>query len=854
MGMSKKKKIWIAVIATPVILVMIAILALKIYLTSDRLSALVIPPIEKAIQRTVEVKDISLSIFPALAISVDSLAISGPKGGAFKSNDFASVENLKLKINIFKLLQSKLDISYIIVNRPSVYLEVNKEGKSNYALEMGEPQKLPDTAKAEAGTKSMGAFLLSNLEIVDGKIEYFNRQGGSRMIISGFNTKVSIESKGVDGKITIQDTTRIEKFSYGSLLMWYFKEQPISLGLDAVFEPVRDAISIQRMFCMLKEIPLTITGSVEGFSGETMKINLNIGSARAEMSQLLSLIPQDFLKAAKGLQSSGNISFSTIIKGEMNDSMMPGVKGSFAIADGKVQYASLPKAVTGINLEGSFERPATGEPGKGMFKINAFRASAGNANISGKLTTSDFEDPVIFLSLAGQMDLGEIKDFYPLEEGTELRGIITCDFSCQGKIKTPQAIKAQGNAEFKNVFIKNKTSPNPLRDLLGSVQFDNARIESKHLVMKIGESDLSVAFAVRNYLAFAFEEAKKSGGVPSATATLTSRVLRTEDLIGKESTEKAPEQVPVQSKVPGKKAQPAESAMLPPINIDASVKIDSFVTEKFVFTNAIGNIGIADGIVNLKNFSFNAFQGKVSTSGTLDLRDPKKKPFNFDLDVTAVESNDILSKFSSIGKNLFGKFTMKSALKGDLDDTLGINRKTLTGAGTVRVADGKLLGFPLTTKLADYTGISELREVNFQQWTNAFSIADGKVEIKDLAIAAGATNFLVKGSHGLDGIMDYDLTVKLPASVSDRLKLPGVGTELIKLLKDKENRINLNFAVTGETTSPKLSLNTKAQEDVAKKALEEQKNKLIDQGKKKLEDELKKKAQDGLKKLFKKPG
>jgi hypothetical protein len=196
---------------------------------------------------------------------------------------------------------------------------------------------------------------------------------------------------------------------------------------------------------------------------------------------------------------------------------------------------------------------------------------------------------------------------------------------------------------------------------------------------------------------------------------------------------------------------------------------------------------------------------------------------------------------------------MKAELKGDLDDTLGINRKTLAGSGNVRVTDGKLLGFPLTTKLADFTGISELREVSFQQWTNAFSIADGKVEIKDLAIAAGATNFLVKGFHGLDGIMDYDLTVKLPASFSDRLKLPGVGAELIKLFKDKEDRINLNFAVTGETTSPKLSLNTRAQEEAAKRALEEQKNKLIDQGKKKLEDELKKKAQDGLKKLFK-PG
>jgi transaldolase len=85
------------------------------------------------------------------------------------------------------------------------------------------------------------------------------------------------------------------------------------------------------------------------------------------------------------------------------------------------------------------------------------------------------------------------------------------------------------------------------------------------------------------------------------------------------------------------------------------------------------------------------------------------------------------------------------------------------------------------------------------------------------------------------------------------LKLPGVGAELLKLFKDKENRITLNFAVTGETTNPRLSLNTKSQEEMAKQALEDQKKKLIDQGKKRVEEELKKKTLDGLKKLFKRP-
>jgi len=856
MGLSKKKKIWITIIAVPIFLLLIAILALKLYLTSDRLAALVIPRIEQATHRTVSIKSISLSVFPALAISVDGLALSGPPDSTFKRSEFVSVENLKLKINIFKLLRNKLDISYIIVNRPSIYLEVTPEGTANYSLGMGEAQAGPDTArKDEVEAEVAGSFLISNLEIINGKIEYLDRQAGNRMMIDGLQQRVSIESEGGKGRMTISDSTYVEKFSYGSSLIWYLREQPLSVALRVSYEPERDAINVQKMSIRLKEIPLTAAGAVEGFNKGTMKINLNIGSAGTEMSQLLSLIPAEFLQTAKGLQSSGNISFSAVIQGEMNDTLMPGVKVSFTISDGSIQYTSLPKAVTGINLDGSFERPATvhGKSGAGVFSINTFRAAAGKATVSGKFMTSDFEDPVIFLSLAGQMDLSEIKDFYPLEEGTELRGSVTCDFSCQGKVKTPQAIKAQGNAEFRDVFIKSKTNPNSMKDLSGSVQFDNARIESKRMAVKIGESDLSVTFVVRNYLGLVLEDARKSAGVPSATVTLNSKILRTADLVGEEPAQKMTGEPPAPQQGEKAKESPAPPAMLPPVNVDAAIKVGTFVTEKFVFTDAVGNLGIAEGIVSLKNFSFGAFRGKVSTSGTLDLRDPVKRPFNLDLEVTGVEANEILSKFSSIGNNLFGQFTMKSVLKGDLDDTLGINRKTLTGSGSVRLSDGKLLGFPLTARLAEFTGIEELREITFKQWTNAFSIADGKVEIKDLSIAAGATDFLVKGSHGLDGIMDYDLAVKLPASVFDRLRLPGVGAELLKLFKDKEDRITLNFAVTGETTNPRLSLNTKSQEEMAKQALEDQKKKLIDQGKKRVEEELKKKTLDGLKKLFKRP-
>ena len=167
----------------------------------------------------------------------------------------------------------------------------------------------------------------------------------------------------------------------------------------------------------------------------------------------------------------------------------------------------------------------------------------------------------------------------------------------------------------------------------------------------------------------------------------------------------------------------------------------------------------------------------------------------------------------------------------------------------VDISNGKLLGFPLTAKLADVTSLTELREVNFKDWTNAFSIANGRLNIKDLKVNAGATDFVLGGSQGFDGSMDYALTVKLPSSVSDRLKLGGAADQLLQFMKDKDGRLNIAFDVGGTSMSPSIRLNPKAQENAAKTALEQK----AGDAKKKLEDDLKKKAEEGLKKLFKRP-
>jgi hypothetical protein len=843
MALSKAAKIGIIVAGIPVFLILAATVFAKLYFTSDRLKAMVLPPIIEATHREVTLRNISLSVFPTIAVSIESLAIGNPQAGGFESAEFISLPELRINMSLLPLLSGKAEVGDIILDHPRITMEVTPSGLKNFKFDDGKASAPP----AGKPSGASGDILVGNFQIRGGVLEMINRKYDSRMLLDGLDQTASMEAHRGENAMKIHGTTAIAKFSYGSLKTWYLSDQPVTAREELTYAIVKDVLTFDATDIKVRDLPLTLSGSIADLTQKTFQMDLALKGANLTMQQLLSLIPPEQLKAAEGMTSTGDVGISMTIKGPSSETVSPATRGEFTVANGTVRYAGLPKAITGIAVRGTFEQPSAAVDNKdiGSFRINQFGASLGTQQIGGKLAVDNFNNPLIDATVNGLVNLDEVKEFYPLEKGTELHGVMKANIAVSGRAKAQESLKANGSIAFQNVTVQTASSPKPLRNLQGTITFNNQVIESKQLAMNIGESDLNLAFTMKNYLGLVMKDSTKSGGSPSATMTLTSKQLRTADLMPSEPA------APAKSA----KAAPAGGGFgLPPgLKVNANVAIDKLVTEKFTFTNARGQAAVADGVVRMNDFSVNAFDGTIKSKGMLDLRDPKKSPFDFDLDIRNVESSAMLPSFTSFGKYLFGKFSTTTALRGDLNDTLGLDPQSLLGKGTVNMSDGKLVGLPMMEKLAGLINISELRTVNFKDWSNAFAVENGRLTVKDLKVNAGQTAFALDGSQGLDGSLNYGLTVKLPESMSNRIKLPGIGEQMLQFFKDKDGRYSLSFNVGGMMASPSVGFNAKAQEDLAKQALEAQKQKLLDDAKKKSRDELKKKLGEGLKNLLKKP-
>lgn len=836
--MSKKTRVILIIIAVPIFLILAVAVGLKLYFTSDRLKALVIPKVEEQIHRNVIVDKIALRIIPRLSLQLSDLSVSNPEGVAFDKDEFLSLEKLILDVNLTPLLRKEVQVNEITLLRPRICLQVTSEGVANFSMveTEGEPKEKPgEPEKPQAA--STFALSVSDVDIIDAEIEYIDRKADQRVVVSGYNQHLAVKITDGGQNVYLTSQASADGISYGSIKSFLISNLPFTAYQRLSFHQEQDRLSLDSVQVGIRDIALVLKGTVANVQTAPI-LDLSVNSTRADIEQLLSLVPEEFLKDAEGLSSSGTFQFAMAVKGAAGESKKPAVTGTFTIDNGRLSYPDLPKSITDINVSGSFSQSAASgkQPGIGKLTVDKFSASLGSSRLNGKLSVVNFDDPWISATFKGGINLGEVKEYYPIEGDLELGGALTCDLTLDGKASDPTRLKAAGSLDFKNVYAKSPAMARPVRGINGSISFNRQAIEARNFNMKIGKSDLAMDFTMRNYLGLILEDATKKGK-PHASLKLTSKLLRTSDLVPKGEAA---------SKDGGEASAKPGGMIFPDISADINANVDRLVMEKYEFSKVRGSAKLRDRVLNLQNFSLNAFQGSVKTNGRLDYSDMEKTPFDLNLNINNVQANAMLPHFTSFGQQMHGAFTMSGSLKGALNDTLGLDPGTLNGGGSVTIRQGRIVGYPLMASLAQFTGISELRELQFANWTGTMKIADGRIILSETKITSRDNEFILNGSQGFDGSMDYKLRIKIPEKQVAQLKISGLAADLLKYLKDDQGRVNLDLLVRGTTQNPSIGLDQKQIEDAAKKALEEKAQEEL----KKLEEEAKDKIEDALKDLL----
>lgn len=798
----KGLKILIGIVAGIIILLFLVSLLVKIVFTKEKLLSLVVPKIEKALNRKVEIEDISVSIWGGLGVDVIGMKVTNPPG--FVQEHLFKFDQLLVRVKFWPLLHKRIEVKKLVLKSPLINLEKNSEGISNFS----------DLLKGGKG----GFFLpvaSDQMEIKDGEILYWDEKDQKRIVLHKFeeSAKLSLDEKMENVKATGKISVAQIELDFPK----YKRELPslnFSLEHDVNLNVPGDSININLLKIGIAKVSLDIKGKVEKLSTAPV-MNLTISSNEIPLEDVFASLPKSDSTFLSGLKTSGKIEMSASLKGELRTDTLPQIQGKIFFKDVKVDFIQVPRPFRMPYGEIDFNNTSA--------SIFTSEAKLGEAPLEFKAVVEDFKDPNLTSELKGEFDLSILNEFKKLPQGTSVSGETEIDLKVYGKIKNLPGLNLSGRVDLKKVEATTPALGVPVTNLNANLTFKGGDVSLSNLTLSLGQSSFGLQGKLSGAIPYFLSQSEQK---PLLNFSLNSPLMNLDEIF------------PVSSKTQSERTMTTpDTILLPDINAQGKISIQKLIFRKIEFSNLSANLDVTDGILTIDSAASSVYTGTVGGKVLCDLNDINKPKFNMDFTASQIEANDFLSRFTPLHDNLFGKLNLTGSFSGagmQVDDI----QKSLSASGTAAITDGKLVNFDLLNQLASYLKLKTFKEEQIKTLRNTFRIENSRVWFDDFSAATKDGDFELSGSVGMDGSLDYTLTAILSPELSANFDALGA---LSENLKNDQGRVVLDVKIKGPAKNPEFLLDTSKPQERFQKRMKE-----------KAKEELKKKGEDLLKDLFKK--
>ena len=300
-----KKLLWIGGIVAGLIIaiVVIATFVVKSYLKSENLKALIIPKVEEATGRQVDIGKIDVSLFKGIVVKDIALRDSAGKA------DLLKVDRFILDYSLIPLLKRQLVIKEIRFDSPHIFIKRDKKGIFSFQDIIERQKKKPLTKeksrKTDAQLKVLPVSIITDKVIVsDAQINFFDEMK---------------TLPDVKGTTDMQFTVRLDKEMKEPEIEGTIDLKDLTLIMNGREIKTTGKISIDK-----EKILFNLNTLIEGDRVEVKDkvkdyltrpdIEKNIYSKSLDLEKILALIPTKGKKTTKTTERVKTGKFSTIKK------------------------------------------------------------------------------------------------------------------------------------------------------------------------------------------------------------------------------------------------------------------------------------------------------------------------------------------------------------------------------------------------------------------------------------------------------------------------------------------------------------------------------------------------------------
>jgi hypothetical protein len=641
-------------------------------------------------------------------------------------------------------------------------------------------------------------------------------------LVPGIYTKdfSAIETKGdlaFNGFIkgTYSDT-QMPAFNLGLLVtnaMFQYPELPtaiqniqVDLLVDNPTGVIENtSVDLKKLHLDFGSNPVDARWKIENLKDYRMDGNL---TAKLNLAELNKMFPID------GLDMRGTFVLAAKVNGVYDSirKMIPAVSAQMALTNGHVQSKEFPLPLENLQVAATIEN-TSGQMAETTITVPSFSMMLDGESLEASAIVQNLNDYTWDLKAKGGVDLEKITKIFPVE-GMTLAGKVKADLQTKGKMSDVDAgrydkLPTSGSARMNNFSFASKDLPYTVALTTAEAVFDPKKIELKQLKGTVGKTDFDVTGVVTNYIAYALKDETIKGNI-----TFNSQLVDLNEFMT-ETEEEA-----------SSTADSSSLSVIPiPRNIDFVLKstINTVKMMEYTMSNASGDVILKDGIANLSNLKFNMLGGAFVVNGSYNANDLQHPKYDFGLKIDGMQIQQAASSFSvvktyaPIAGLVNGAFNTDFKISGELKQDMMPNLATVSGAGLIKIAQAALTKSSLVSSVTSLTKLENTDQVTLKDVLMSATISNGKLSVKPFDVKFGNYVTNISGSTGLDGSIDYQLKMNVPAG--------KLGSQFQGFLSqyggssNANNEIPVTIGLGGTYGSPKTTLLMTEQKEQVKQAV-----------------------------------
>ena len=775
-----------------VVVCLVAAMAIIPLAFKDKIKEIVISEAGKYIDAEFGFDGVGISLFrefPQASVSIKGLWLRGKDD--FAQDTLVYVGRAEAAVNVMSIFgDSGFDITKVLLEDTYLKAIVLEDGRANWDI-------VPITAEEEHPedtTSSAFRILLQKVSVDNLNIIYDDRQGGMYAHIEQLSTTCRGDMASDRALLALEAAIQAFTFKMDGVPLLNKARLGAHLDVDADF--ANRVYTLKDNTFSLNAIGATIDGWAALPADAPMSMDLSLGTSDISFKELLSLVPAIYAKDFEDLKAEGTVSLKAYAKGTLAGTTLPEFEASLKVSDGNFRYPALPAGIDNIQVAASVANPG-GDIDLTELHLERFSLSMlGNPFALTAQVKTPISDPDFTATAKGTLNLGKVKDVYPIEDIT-LNGIVKADMSFVGRLSYIEKeqydrFKANGTLTLQDMKVLIEGLPEVAIEQ-STFAFTPRYLNLSETRVLIGENDITADCRFENYMAFALKDETLKGQL-----NLKSSHMNLNDFMT--STESEDNAADTPEAATENTDDAAMGVIVVPKNIDFNMNVDmaEILFDHIVLNNLQGKLTLKDGTADMANLSMHAMGGTAVMSGSYSTAQSETEPqlkASFALKELSFAQTfkelDLVRQMAPIFENLNGNFSGKIAVDTRLDATMSPQLETLSANGNLNTRDLNLSGVTIIDKIAEATKREELKNLSAKDLNVDFTIENGRVRTKPFNIKMGGLNLNLSGTTGLDQTIDY----------TGKLQLPTTGNSYLS---------SIDLKIGGKFNAPQISIGTQS--------------------------------------------